>query len=95
MLSPMVCALWNLHGACKVHVPGHGVGTILIFYSLCVGWPARVPLVGFVHVGHQRAEEEPEAIDGEEGAAQHDYQRIRRCTDGDGRLRYDKRKKQG
>lgn len=37
-----------------------------------MGWPPRIPLMGVIHICNQRAEEEPEAVEGEECAAQHD-----------------------
>lgn len=43
-----------------------------IVYSLCMGWPARVPLMGVIHICDPRAEEEPEAVESEKCAAQHD-----------------------
>lgn len=42
-----------------------------IVYSLCMRWPPRIPLMGVVHVCNPRAKEEPEAVEGEECAAQH------------------------
>lgn len=109
VLSPIVCALWNLHKSVvcdHVSPPSSGLnrwkqgmvwygmvwyGTVrfcrcgmqvrygwymyacgLQSNSLCMGWPAWVSLVSVVHVCNPRAEEQPEAVEGEEGAAQHD-----------------------
>lgn len=56
--------------------------TTVYYNSLCMGWPARVPLMSVVHVCNPRAEEEPEAVEGEECAAQHGGAiDIQRCTE--------------
>lgn len=42
-----------------------------IVYSLCMGRPTWVPLMGVVHIRDPRAKEEPEAVEGKESAAEH------------------------
>lgn len=48
-----------------------GLRYTVCYYSLCMGRPTWVPLMGVVHVCDPGAEEEPEAVKGEECAAQH------------------------
>ena len=43
---------------------GHGV-----LYSLRMGWPARVSLMGVVHICYPCTEEKPKAVEGKEGAS--------------------------
>lgn len=74
VLSPMVCALWNLTNPLfSLRSGGKAAGSNRNkTHLLCMRRPARVELVGVIIVCHPCSQEKPYGIEGEEDASQHD-----------------------